>query len=1158
MHDAIDFDLGAFRLERPLARGGGGEVWRAVHRRSNLPVAVKLLRDDWGGAPAALAAFQHEVRAVARLHHPHVIRILDYGMTPEDSVNRSAGLVADGAPWLVMELAAGSLEPYEGRLYWHDLHAIAVALCEALAHAHARRLLHLDVKPGNVLFGCRLDGVEPAEDPLEGLRLADFGISRARGQMDGKLAGTPLFMAPEQIVGDVEALGPWTDMYALGATLWCLATGKAPFDGNDIQAVMRQHLLSRLPAFNTTGGIPHEFEDWLHWLLEKRGMERPASAAAALTALRTMAPHDVRQPSTRKAGPAGPRSADTFDLLGQTLDPLPVPSPELMVERTLEWPSPTLPANWRHPDTRPTPAVAMLDAGLGLLGLREVPLVGRDASCDALWEQLKGVVESGAARFVSLEGPGGCGRTRMLRWMAQRADESGVFTTLRSEHGEGNGGLRQAFIEVLGLAEVPPRERRERIMAVVPGLVPWMAGRLEGWLYVGKALPLDLLMPVLNTVAACRPLLWVMDDFTEEEDAVLAIRAALSLTELTLLMVGSVRSDAPPGPGLALADSIPADSKAVVELAPLPRKELSRLLVDLLRLDPWLASSVLAQARGLPAEMVSRLVSWAVADVLYPGENGFEVDEDFLDRTQTTRPVLDHLIATARGASTPWMRAIEFAAASGMSTDRAGWEAGAEGADSSLLKALLDARIAREIPGGWAFTGPRLWRAARHNAIRHDRWARHHAAWIALLPEDAAAEARLARGRHLHLSGRSNEALQPLSLAMRDLRESARLRLAEEAWIVLESALEASDLPADHPHRENARIEQLLIVYVRGNSEAILETSQALQARAEEHGWKRSLIRAHNTVGNYLLDHRQQEAALERYQLAASLAGRWTPNSELHVLVLESVARGHRNLADFDTALVAAERSVEVARREPTGIRLDSALANLAEICVSRGEIERAENITDEVLAVARSIGEPLKIGCALINVSAHAARRGEIDEARARSSEGLAIIREAGADMFRGWALFVAGGQAQQGGDLDAAFALFSEAATLAYSTNPNMATYPVINLAQIEIERGKMEDAHRRLMRLRDVVGSKPGDHSSLIMDVHILWTAAAVGDLEAGIRAYDWVEEHLTEKTWREDVLVDALEKTVVHMSDRDWIFASGVEAFIDRVRPRTEEI
>ena len=1154
MSDVASFDLGAFSLVRPLARGGLGQVWRGVHRRSNLPVAVKLLSDDWGGNPQAVTAFQHEVRSVARLNHPNVVRVLDYGLTPDDASERSQGVIAAGAPWLVMELAGGSLDAYEGRLYWRDLHGISVALCEALAHAHARRLLHLDVKPGNVLHGCRLDGVEPAADPLEGLRLADFGISRARGELEGKLAGTPLFMAPEQILGDVEALGPWTDLYALGATLWCLASGRPPFSGNDIQALMRQHLLAPLPDFSCLGGAPQAFEDWLRWLLEKRGPLRPQSAGAALTALLTMIPDDVRHLQRPRLKVDGPRSADTFDLLGETLDAVSMPEIALAPERHIDWPAPTLPAQWRRVGGSATEAVAILDAGLGLLGLREVPLVGRDDVCDALWGQLLESVAGEGARFISLEGPGGCGRTRMLRWFAERCDESGAVTTLRSEHSEGNPGLRGAIVSALGLAGVPEWDRLERMQSALPGLAVWKSNRLAQWLFEDSATPLDLVVPLLTRIAMGGPLLWVMDDFTEDEDVVRVVRAVLSLSELPVLMVGSLSSDAPPGPGVALADGIPADRKGVVTLAPLARKDLSRLLVDLLRLDPWLASSVVAQARGLPADLVSRLVSWSVAGALFPGKNGFEVEETYMDKTQTTRPVLDHLVATARGPNTPWMHAIELAAAGGMNVNLSQWEGAIGDVDvPSLLRVLLDARIARETPGGWAFRGPRLLRAARHNAIRQNRWASHHAVWAALVPDDGSAQSRLARGRHLHMSGQSNQALKPLVLAIEQLRISARLRLAQEAWIVLEGALEASDLPLNHPQREDAHFEQLKLVYVLGNPETMLETSKKLIARAQLCGWNRVLVRAHNTIGNYLLGHQREDEALERFQLATSIAERTIPDTVPHVLVLESIARAHRILGHLDAGLIAAQAAVAVARREPTGARLDAALAILADLHVSRHEFKEAEQMTAEVLEVARRSDEPLKVGCALVNVSEHAARRGELAMARATSTEGLHIIREAGADMYRGWALLVTGQHAQRAGDLDDATTLFSEAATLAYSTNENMATYPVIHLAQVEILRGRIGEANRRLKRLRDVVGSKLGSHSSMLLDTHLLWTLAGIRDLEGSIQALGRVEEHLLDRDWRAPEFVEPLQKTYELMQGNGWLFADRVAELAERVSP-----
>ena len=219
-----------------------GEVWQGVHIPTGTPTAVKLMRAA-GQGRAWAAAFRNEVRAAASLDHPNVIRLFDHGITGDDT------------HWLAMELAEGSLETGRGRTSWAVLLPLLRDVLDGLGHAHARRVVHRDVKPANVLL-------------VKGrAKLGDFGIAQARDTAEGEAAGTPRYMAPEQAWGRAGDVGPWTDLYAFGCLVWAMLTGHPPPVG------------AWAPRLQATVPVPAETEGWLRAVLVRDPAPRPAFAA---------------------------------------------------------------------------------------------------------------------------------------------------------------------------------------------------------------------------------------------------------------------------------------------------------------------------------------------------------------------------------------------------------------------------------------------------------------------------------------------------------------------------------------------------------------------------------------------------------------------------------------------------------------------------------------------------------------------------------------------------------------------------------------------------------------------------------------------------------------------------------------------------------------
>ncbi len=242
-----------FRVLRPHAKGGLGEVF--VARDLELPreVALKQIQGRHADDPEARARFLREAEVTGGLEHPGVVPV--YGL----------GCYDDGRPFYAMRFIRGEnlqeairrfhqadtpgRDPGERSLALRELLGRFVAVCNAIAYAHSRGVLHRDLKPGNVMLGPYGETLvvdwglarpvsHPAvagEEPLLAVAPAGAVLTQV-----GSAVGTPPFMPPEQAAGRLDLLGPASDVYSLGATLYCLLTGQAPFQGDDVGAVLRR------------------------------------------------------------------------------------------------------------------------------------------------------------------------------------------------------------------------------------------------------------------------------------------------------------------------------------------------------------------------------------------------------------------------------------------------------------------------------------------------------------------------------------------------------------------------------------------------------------------------------------------------------------------------------------------------------------------------------------------------------------------------------------------------------------------------------------------------------------------------------------------------------------------------------------------------------
>lgn len=187
--------LGSFELIEHIGRGGMGRVWRAKHFRQEVDVAIKVVAEERARTDEdASLSFYHEARTAARLAHPSIVMLLDYGEVTEEAEDRSGGDLVAGSPYFAMELVSGgTLADYgPGMKSWRSLRHILLQMLEALAYAHARGVVHRDIKPANILV------LDPDAE-MPGIKLSDLGLARVFApdfeEIEEKTRGTPQYMA---------------------------------------------------------------------------------------------------------------------------------------------------------------------------------------------------------------------------------------------------------------------------------------------------------------------------------------------------------------------------------------------------------------------------------------------------------------------------------------------------------------------------------------------------------------------------------------------------------------------------------------------------------------------------------------------------------------------------------------------------------------------------------------------------------------------------------------------------------------------------------------------------------------------------------------------------------------------------------------------------
>ncbi len=290
MVDLAGQQIGNYHLAERIASGGMADIYLARHAYLGRRIAVKILHSDI--SEPGQAAFSREARFIAKLEHPNIIPIYDFGIHSDGG--RSFA-------YLVMEYASGNLaerHPPGSIVPFAAIRLYVSAIASALDYAHRRDIVHRDVKPSNILT---------SENGT--ILLSDFGIATFTGAaQDRTITGTPVYMAPEQVTGGTITAA--ADQYALGVMIYQWLCGFPPFMSDTATELMLKHVQSApAPLRSRISSIPAEIDEIVLKALAKNPGQRFPSVKAFAEALdRTLSLAALSQPPQNVSGPGNPYS----------------------------------------------------------------------------------------------------------------------------------------------------------------------------------------------------------------------------------------------------------------------------------------------------------------------------------------------------------------------------------------------------------------------------------------------------------------------------------------------------------------------------------------------------------------------------------------------------------------------------------------------------------------------------------------------------------------------------------------------------------------------------------------------------------------------------------------------------------------------------------
>ncbi len=974
-----------------------GEVWAARHRASGQHVALKVLRQEGADQVRLRDALELELRAVALLDHPNIVQLLDFG-----EVEQGNPQLPPGSPFLVLEYIDGGPLALSG-LSWPRVRAVLLDVLDGLAHAHARGLLHRDLKPGNLLM--RGDEVVLADFGLASVIGDHRVLEQAAGDWSSVIrrGGTPNYIAPEQIRGELGQQGPWTDLYALGCVAYALVCGRAPFAAEEVpDLILSAHLQRPPPPLDPRVEYPLGLPEWLGVLLSKDPRRRPQTAAAARAGLLQIGDEALRWTSV----PLEPaESAPTFDFSGtpERLRRPPTPTPT-----RASWELPGPPQDWRAAP-RPSRPLA-LGLGLGLCLVRPAPMTGREADRDRLWAQLVAVHDQGRPRLVVLRGSSGVGKSRLADWLAERAAELGAARVFRAHHQEIPGpvdGLGPMLERALRTTGVPDRSLAVHLQLELD-LDHAEASELQEVLRGPRSPDRPLLQNdrarwswVTRVLArGVGPALLVLDGVQWAASALDLCEHVLAAPDApAVLVVATAREEdlATRPRQLARLETLAAHERGLqLLLGPLDQADGDALMSALLPLEPGLAERLYRRSGGNPLFQVELVGDWVRRGLLRPGPGGLRVApgatslEVPLELVAMWRSRIEGLLAELGPAVE---RPLELAAALGLEVSEAEWfELQGEQRVPGLLRELRDRGLA--LPSGpsrWRWVHPMLREALLQRASREGRRSSLHLACAELIEEPVRRAAHLvAAGRHVEGAWVYEEAA---AVARRSGSSAEVLHAGYRAL----AALEAGEVPLEDPGWPRLRV-SVGMEQLNRNRLAFVDEQLAL-ARPElaRPSW-RPFLSSFRVMEAWLAGRRGENARIGGLLDEALEA---FPDSVQQTSVAATMSYFLRRVGRSEEALALLESMLPEARLEDISPEQGALAQARGTLELGLGHLELARRFLEAGLRCGeRSGGARVSLSCRGA-LGSLARARGDYDEALRQYGATASLERRLGMPPF-------------------------------------------------------------------------------------------------------------------------------------------------------------
>ena len=813
--------------------------------------------------------------------------------------------------------------------------------------------------------------------------------------------------------------------------------------------------------------MPEGFDAWILTLAAKDPRRRFQRAADASWALSQMRDGPLREPRQPAPGPiqAGVKlSAEATTVTLPWAVKRAGPYLALSGDEELAAQRPPLPSRWQRADA--VDRTVLQGAGLGLYGLRAIPLVGRQEERRLIWEALRKTREELRARVVALLGAAGCGKSRLAQWVCERAHEVGAAVVLKAFHnpiaGPGDG-LRAMLMHHFRCTELS----REHLVGRLKGLLRQLGlQRSSQWQSLAELLAprtdsagdeearrfrfgssterYTFIFSVLARLAAERPLVLWLDDVQWGLDSLGFLSHLLDQqgeSPLPVLVVVTAREEAmaerPTEAALlrSLLDGPGAQTLAVPPLAP---HEHSSLVRALLGFEGALTAQVEARTAGNPLFAVQLVEDWVQRGILRPGEGGFRLAEG----ADVPLPEHIHEVWAGRIARLLDERpeqervALELAAVLGQDVDGAEWEelcrlAGLR-VPQDLVERLLVQRLAvrrdKLFGQGWSFVHGMLRESLEQLARQEGRWQGQHMLCVDMLRNRSETGISARLGRHLLHAGQLREAIRPLLDGLLECLDGGDLYASEQLFAECEGAMRSLGLPAEDSAWGEAWLLQARLVGVRGHVKEAMECTVRAETAAREHGWQRILAEA-------LAEHAQ-----------------WDWN----------------HLRSPEQVLPLLEEAEALAQEIDDRPLLSKCRNYMGYFCCFRGGPERAGPYFEKAYEGFCSLGDHKGMGRSSFGLSSVARQTGDLEQAQVYIERAHRHYERSGYRSGIANCLNFMGEYARMQGDLDRAEMYYRRSLDLLCMLGSNQQHLSKLNLALVLVEKGQYKEARQDLEAL------------------------------------------------------------------------------------------